>query len=918
MKARTRLPLALLLAVAAPPAALAQALSPTQFLPGDATAGPAAGNQRAPAIARGGDQYLAVWQDDRTDLVANQLPDEGANDIYAARLDASGNVVDQAPIPIIQAAGEQTGPKVAWNGSSWLVAWSGQIPLGFYYSMAIQAARVSPQGVLLDPTPLTVGLPPDGSNYPELFGVASDGTNWLVAWKVWTGSAWAIQGRRITPQGTLLDANPVTLHGTFQLQPFNGDVVFATDEYLVVWQEWRSATEDDVFGRRVNAALAPIGGAFPIRATTDDDVQPSIATDGNNFFVVCERESNLVGGEAKIYGTRVSHAGQVLDPSGILISATTPYTSSHLPAVCWDGARWIASWSHDPVVGAQPRAFACRISASGTVLDPGGFPVSTASSFQWQSAIADAVGGGAHVLWHDNRSSPSLPYASLPFDIYAAHVPPGGSPGPDFCISLACPSQISPSIACNGNGYLVVFESAVAGAQRILGQRLDSFGIALDLEPFEIQGSAPALHNPAVAWNGSVWLAAWEDTLQAKIFGRRIGPAGNLLDAASILVMSGITPDVAAVGGDFLVAGTHTPSDPHFRFPYAARVRGSDGAVLDPVPIPLGAYFAQKPKVAASGTRWVVAWQRNFSHDDIHANIHAAFVETNGTISGNFLVAGPYTMSLNSAAVASDGNAALVAWSTNLYSGNIQARPLLASGSMLATFDVSTAPEDQSRPAVGWSGAEFVAAWQDLRNIALFWDERTDLYGARVDSGGTVLDPSAFAIANGPTPEIHPAVAGFGGSAAIAGATFRSTPFAGYRIGIRVLNPPPCSGTVLAFGSGCPGTGGLTPSYSVQGCPSPEAGLSFVVGSALPGSIGILGFGLSQASVPLGGGCLLLITPVLPFFPVVPIAGTGSGTFSFHVPPGTSGTVVTTQGFVIDPGGVLGFSNSNGIQVMIQ
>ncbi|MFO7610613.1 MAG: hypothetical protein R6X35_15735, partial [Candidatus Krumholzibacteriia bacterium] len=44
------------------------ALSDLVLLPGDDRIGPAAGWQQEPAIARGGDQYLAVWTDGRTDL----------------------------------------------------------------------------------------------------------------------------------------------------------------------------------------------------------------------------------------------------------------------------------------------------------------------------------------------------------------------------------------------------------------------------------------------------------------------------------------------------------------------------------------------------------------------------------------------------------------------------------------------------------------------------------------------------------------------------------------------------------------------------------------------------------------------------------------------------------------------------------
>ncbi|HKB16016.1 MAG TPA: hypothetical protein VKF62_08115, partial [Planctomycetota bacterium] len=136
--------------------ALAQApvLSPLQILPGDGAIGPAAGEQRAPALVPGGSGFLAVWQDARTDLVADLLPGQGAFDVCAARLDALGTPIDLVPIAVSETFGDQTRPRAAWNGQDWLVVWVNQEPIGAFYGPAIRAARVSSAGVLLDTTPI--------------------------------------------------------------------------------------------------------------------------------------------------------------------------------------------------------------------------------------------------------------------------------------------------------------------------------------------------------------------------------------------------------------------------------------------------------------------------------------------------------------------------------------------------------------------------------------------------------------------------------------------------------------------------------------------------------------------------------------------------------------------------------------------
>ena len=71
-------------------AGLAQAQS---WLPGDATLGAAAGDQVAPAIARGAGTSLVAWSDRRSypPDASSFFEFETSADIYATRLNAAGN-----------------------------------------------------------------------------------------------------------------------------------------------------------------------------------------------------------------------------------------------------------------------------------------------------------------------------------------------------------------------------------------------------------------------------------------------------------------------------------------------------------------------------------------------------------------------------------------------------------------------------------------------------------------------------------------------------------------------------------------------------------------------------------------------------------------------------------------------------------
>jgi len=118
-------------AVTLPHALGAPQLSAPVVLPGDSALSPPAGNQTNAVLARGGDQILMVWEDTRASLAGTQTAQgygTTVSDVYAARLDAGGNPIDIEPIPVATGAFSQTLPKVAWNGSHWLVVWTSRTP----------------------------------------------------------------------------------------------------------------------------------------------------------------------------------------------------------------------------------------------------------------------------------------------------------------------------------------------------------------------------------------------------------------------------------------------------------------------------------------------------------------------------------------------------------------------------------------------------------------------------------------------------------------------------------------------------------------------------------------------------------------------------------------------------------------------
>jgi hypothetical protein len=113
---------------------------------------------------------LAVWSDKRSYPAVNSLyyEFETAHDIYAMRLDASGNPIDAVPFVITQEAASQDNPQVVWNGTNWLVLFESYdlSGTGFYYQKSLEGVRVSPAGQVLDLVPIKIrGVTPSWSGW---------------------------------------------------------------------------------------------------------------------------------------------------------------------------------------------------------------------------------------------------------------------------------------------------------------------------------------------------------------------------------------------------------------------------------------------------------------------------------------------------------------------------------------------------------------------------------------------------------------------------------------------------------------------------------------------------------------------------------------------------------------------------------
>lgn len=335
--------------------------------------------QQQPAAATDGVAYLVVWADCRS----------GKYDIYGTRVTPNGGVLDPKGIAISSAPSYQQSAGVAFNGTNYLVVW--RDPRGASPFPDIFGARVTPSGEVLDPSGIAIS-----SSTNEIFApaVASDGADFLVAWEDRRDGIYA---SRVSASGTVLDPAgiPISSGTAARKQP---TVAFSGSTYLVAWQDSRSfrTSGDDIYGARVSrtgVVLDPEG----IAISTDprvNEIQPALASSGSQYLATWQSGFHPNFGGGDIYGARLNNSGTVLDANGIPISVGPPQAQQ--AAVASDGTNYLVSWSDTR--GAK--IYGARVLSDGSVLDPSGLPISRSGAEYSSIASVDADYLVAWQDWH--------------------------------------------------------------------------------------------------------------------------------------------------------------------------------------------------------------------------------------------------------------------------------------------------------------------------------------------------------------------------------------------------------------------------------------------------------------------------------------------------------------------------------------
>ena len=223
-------------------------------------------HQVLPDIAAAGELRLAAWSE--------YIGSDRRIGIVASRLDASGNTIDSNGIDL-HANPYGSAPRVASNGTDWLVVWFD------FNAGTVFGSRVAHDGTLLDATPFVI----QRDSYAEV-AVSWDGAQYVVVLArgvAIRGLRTTVIAKRVTAQGVVVDPAS-TLSG--EAANTTPSMASSGDGSLIVWRSGDAQGQTRLQG----VLLSRTGTVTPVAfsETIAAGFSPAVAWNGSTYLVAAK------------------------------------------------------------------------------------------------------------------------------------------------------------------------------------------------------------------------------------------------------------------------------------------------------------------------------------------------------------------------------------------------------------------------------------------------------------------------------------------------------------------------------------------------------------------------------------------------------------------------------------------------------
>lgn len=438
----------------------------------------------------------------------------------------------------------------------------------------------------------------------------------------------------------------------------------------------------------------------------------------------------------------------VVEPAGSGVAQSPRWPQE--VAVAFDGSQWLAVWvDRRTPGGAGVRA--TRIAADGTVLDPTNITIATGITIDPRSPRVAWDGAQFIVAWAN--------YSAV--DLFVARVLPTGVVRDPNGVELVRNVGDLLDFECAGTTCLMVYQDDDSASFELRGAFVR--GNALFGAPFAIDPDSRA--EPAsIAVSASSFLVAYldrsRDLSNADLNARLVGVAGGV--SAQIEVMRATLtpladPSAAFDGQSFVVAWGERG---HI---YAKRLSEAGLPDASEVQISPSSGVHADPAIACAVDRTCrVSWERAALAVEHHVDLWAQALTTDARIdlSGAPIVVNDGPDDQTGVSVAAGSGAYYAVF--NDARARFVASDVTPSG---ARFTAAADPPrvlvplmtaSQAGPAAATNGTGYLLVWASQRS------PNPQIYGARLDVAGALLDTSGFLISRSPGAARRPAVAAIG------------------------------------------------------------------------------------------------------------------------------------------------------------